>query len=160
MHNSCLEKTLELFLGNGNAWFAVLIGVGLPVLIGVLKPVVPFPIRMPVVPEHMSLCWFPDVPWLLPLSLVWCSSPRKSPCSKGWQGSSDNQVGCTWLQGPSSGCWCWFSAACWSPSLPSSGQRTLGSAPAFCLSIWSLTQSLTGFFDECACFAEQCLESD
>ena len=77
---------LDLFPGNGTARCAVLIDVGLPVPvgIGVLNSVVLFSIRMPVVPQHRSLCWslvvfpFPRivVVFLLsvvhPLSLGWC----------------------------------------------------------------------------------------
>ena len=76
----------------GSEWYAVLIGVGLPVpaVIGVINHVVP-PLLAVVARQHMSLCWSLDafpfpriivVLLLLPvlrLSLGWCSVPSFRP---------------------------------------------------------------------------------
>ena len=142
---------LDLFLGNGNAWYAVLIGVGLPVpvVIGVLNPVVRFlhshaggpPTHVPVlVPGTCSPSLGSMVVLLLPLvlpsSLGWCSVPSvrllllRVARFLRQPGRLVSTSPCTWLQGPSSWCWCWFSAA-WSPSVipPRDKEQTLGSAP-------------------------------
>ena len=163
-----MEMELDLFLGNGNVWYAGPTNAGLhvPVVVDVLNLGAPSPTPLLVALQHMSLWRFlvvvPHLWSLVGLLLPLVPVPGlvfgpigKAPSPEGQQGSSDSQSGwvhfsCAWLQAPSSWCWCWFSAA-WSLFVHSSRQRACG--PASCSSAWPFPGGLSGFFDECACFA-------
>ena len=132
-----VDMELDLFLGNGNVWYAGPTNAGLhvPVVIDVLNRGAPSPTPLQLDLQHMSLWWSLGA---VPLLWSWCSAPSVRPQPQRAarllrQPERLVHFSCAWLQAPPPGAGVGFQQPGSSLSPLSLGAKSMGLASCLAL---------------------------